>query len=366
MNVHGAATWVEVSTDALRANFAAVAGYAGVPVCAVVKANAYGYGLVECARVFSGEGARMLAVTRWEEARAIRAAGIDSPVLILTPLPHEVLADAIAMDLDLCLSGSDLEPLEAAARKAGRVARVHLKIDTGMGRLGVSARAAFAVAEAVHANEHLALEGIWTHFAAAGTDAGRVQAERFETVRKALGKHAARAIVHAANSAATIAHPGSRYDMVRVGTLLYGLDPPNVGVPFSRTDAFTWYARVVGVRELQPGDTVGYGGEWRARTGMRIATIPVGWADGFGVEPNARTESFVEAAKAAGRVAMVASHRRRSPRAVIIDGRRCPVVGRISMQQATVVVGAGVREGDVAIVPARRLLVNPQIDRVYR
>lgn len=367
--VPGATTWVEVSLSALRANFQTVSHAAGVPVCAVVKANAYGHGLVPTARTFVEAGARMLAVTRWEEARELRAAGIQAPVLLLTPVPRELLRDAISYDLALCLASSaDIEPIAAAAAEAGRTARVHLKIDTGMGRLGIPATDAAAVAGRVSENAGLSLEGVWTHFAAAGTGAGRTQLARFDAVRRALGKHAARAIVHASNSAALIALPAARYDMVRVGTLLYGLDPPNVRPPFALLNPFTWYARIVSVRSLGPRDTVGYGSEWRAPRPTRVATIAVGYADGFGVEPAARTESLLEAAKSGARVAAVALGRRASPRAVYVAGVRAPVVGRISMQQATIDVGAvpGASVGDLVEIRARRILVASHVDRVYR
>jgi len=366
---HGATSWVEISLDALRANFDAVAKYAGVPICAVVKANAYGHGLVPVARTFAEAGARMLAVTRWEEARDVRRAGITAPLLLLTPIPAEVAAEAIGSDVTLCVaSPADIEALEAGAREAGRTAHVHLKIDTGMGRLGVADAEAVATAQRLSDSEHISLEGVWTHFAAAGTPAGRKQLDRFEKVRGALGKHAARAIVHAANSAATIALPAARYDMVRVGTLLYGLQPPNVRAPMPLQDPFTWYARVLSIRTVEAGGTVGYGSEWRATRPTRVATIAVGYADGFGLEPSARTESFTEAAKAGARLALVASKRRPSQRAVTIAGRRAPVVGRISMQQATIAIGgiSGIRVGDAVAVPARRLLVSPAIERVYR
>lgn len=365
----GASTWIEISLDALRDNFAAVAAHAGVPVCAVVKANAYGHGLVPAARAFVEAGARMLAVTRWEEARDLRAAGIEAPVLALTPIPETLLIDAVALDLAMTIgSPSDLAPLSEAAGATGKRAHVHLKVNTGMGRLGVSVADAPRVADHIAADPNLSLEGVWTHFAAAGTASASGQIEAFEGVRAALGKRAARAILHAANSAATVAHPETRYDMVRVGTLLYGLNPPHVHAPITLRDPFRWCARVVSVRTVAAGEGVGYGSEWRAQHDTRVATVPVGYADGFGLEPAARTESWAEAAKAGLRIASVVAGRRTSPRAVTIRGVRAPVVGRISMQQATVAVDdiPDIAPGDIATIEARRLLVGPHIERVYR
>ncbi len=364
----GASTWIEISLDAIRNNFAAVAAHAGVPVCAVVKANAYGHGLVAVARTLADAGARMLAVTRWEEARELRTAGISTPVLLLTPIPADLIRDAIALDLTLCVASSeDLGPISAAAEAGGKRAHVHMKVNTGMGRLGVSPNDAVVVAGRAAGDDHISLEGIWTHFAAAGTASASPQIAAFERVRTALGKRAARTILHAANSAATIAHPEARYDMVRVGTLLYGLDPPHVRAPMPLEDPFSWFARIVSLRTVATGEGVGYGSEWRAGRPTRVATIPVGYADGFGLEPAARTESWSEAARAGLRVAAIVAGRRSSPRAVTVRGGRAPVVGRISMQQATVDVGdvPGVAVGDVVRIEARRLLVGSHIERVY-
>lgn len=363
-----ATTWVEVSTTALKENFAAVAAFAGVPVCAVVKANAYGHGLVPVAKLFAECGARMLAVTRWEEARALRSFGVTAPLLVLAPLLSGVLREAIALDVAVCLASPVyVEPLSSAARAAGRTARVHVKVDTGMGRLGLTPAEAPVVVRQIADDDGLALEGVWTHFAAAGTQAGPAQLSRFEAVRSGLGKHAARAIVHAANSAAVLTMPASRYDMVRIGTLLYGMEPPTAAAPFALRTPFAWYARILSIRTVAAGETVGYGREWRAKRPTRVATIAVGYADGFGLEPAARTESWSEAARAGARSAAVAAGLRRSARAVRIKGVRAPVVGRISMQQATVAVGhiPGVSVGDVVEVPSRRLLVGEHIQRIY-
>jgi alanine racemase len=361
-------TWVEVSHGALQANFDAVRAHAKTAVCAVVKANAYGCGLVECAFTFHRAGARMLAVTRVEEARALRDAGVAADILILAPPPRELLAEAIGMNCALALAdGGDVEPYTQAAHAAGRAARVHMKVDTGMGRLGVRPEHAPGVAQRITASDDLSLDGVWTHFADAAGESGPRQLDRFLSVRAALGRYAPRALLHAANSAATIALPGARLDMVRVGTLLYGQDPAGARAPFGLTDAFAWHASVVALRELPAGATVGYGSEWRAKERTRVATLAVGYADGFGLEPAARSESIVQAARQGGRLAAVALKRRPSPRVVWFGKRSAPVVGRIAMQEVTVRVDGipDVHVGSVARVPARRLLVGSHIDRVY-
>lgn len=350
-------TWVEVSRAALAANLARVREHAKVPVCAVVKANAYGHGLTEAGRVLAGAGAAMLAVARAEEARALRDAGVTAPLLLLMPAPDVRAAVSLGCAVTVA------SPEEIAALPPG--ARAHLKVDTGMGRLGVRPREAIEAARAIAAA--CTLEGVWTHFAdAAGRD-GRAQLARFLTVRDAVRAAGLSPSFHAANSAATLALPESRLDLVRVGTLIFGQSPRGARPPFPLDETFAWYARVVAVREIPPGATVGYGGEWRAKRPTRVATLPVGWADGFGLEPHARTESLGEAARLGGRVAAVAIGRRPSPRMVWFGDRRAPVVGRIAMQAATVAVdGIDVGPGSAARIPARRLSVSPAIERVYR
>lgn len=364
----GRTSWVEVSRGALQANFDAVRKHAATAVCAVVKANAYGCGLVECATLFHRAGARMVAVTRVEEARQLRDAGVAADILILAPPPREALRTAVEMNCALALAdGSDVEPYVEAARSAHRPARIHLKIDTGMGRLGVRPEHAPEIASRVADSDVLALEGIWTHFADAAGQTGRMQLDRFLAVRAALGRFAPRAIMHAANSAGTITLPAARLDMVRVGTLLYGQDPAGTSAPFSMKDPFAWHATAVSVHELPAGATVGYGGEWRAKAPTRVATLAVGYSDGFGLEPATRSESMTEAARLGGRVAAVALGRRPSPRFVWFGDHKAPVVGRIAMQEVTVQVDGipGVQVGSVARLPARRLLVSPGIERVY-
>jgi alanine racemase len=363
-----ATTWVEISTGALARNYAAVAQFAGVAVCAVVKANAYGCGIVESARTFRDAGASWLAVTRLEEARALRDAGIDGNVLVLAPPPPDAIADAIGLDCAIALGAAgDVDAYASAARKAGKPGRVHVKVDTGMGRLGVAPSQAPGVAQRVAADPDLILEGIWTHFADAASLSGKRQLASFEAVRDALGKQGARTLVHAANSAALVTLPGARFDLVRVGTLLYGQQPAGATAPFALEDPFAWYAKVVNVRDLPAGATVGYGSEWRTKRTARVATIPVGWADGFGVEPHARTPSAAEAARTAARATLDAARLRPSQRFVSFGGKRLTVAGRIGMQATTVAVPDGVEisPGDAVRVPARRLLVGAGIERVY-
>jgi alanine racemase len=348
-------TWVEIDVPALKHNFSLVSEHAGVPVCAVVKANGYGHGLVIAARAFAREAA-MLAVTRIEEARALRDAGVDERIFILAPVSDP--QEAGKLDCEISIGSPD----QVASVPSG--ARAHLIVDTGMGRLGVRPEEVAEAARTIAARATLA--SVWTHFADAAGPSGRSQLQRFNEVASALRTVGITVPVHASNSAGTLALPGARFDMVRVGTLLYGQNPPGVHAPWTSRDPFAWYARVVAVRTIPSGSSIGYGSEWRAKRPTRVATLPVGYNDGFLLEPAARTESVRESARAAVRIAARATGVRQSPRAVYFGDRRAPVVGRIGMQLVTVNVDGipDVREGSVARVPGRRLLVDPAIERV--
>jgi len=348
-------TWVEVDVSALKHNFGLVSQHVGVSVCAVVKANGYGHGLVIAARAFARDAA-MLGVTRIEEAATLRDAGVDARILILAPVSDP--GEAVKRDCEISVGSAD----QIASVPSG--ARAHLIVDTGMGRLGVPETEIVEAARAVGARATLA--SVWTHFSDAAGRSGPGQLARFETVVRELRAAGIPAPVHASNSAAALALPRARFDMVRVGTLLYGQNPPGGRAPWTPRDPFAWYARVIAVRSIPPGATVGYGSEWRAKRETRVATLPVGYVDGFLLEPAARTESVKESARAAARVAARATGVRVSPRAVYVGDRRAPVVGRIGMQLVTVDVSGipGVEEGSIARVPARRLLVDPSIERI--
>ena len=348
-------TWVEVDVSALKHNFGLVSEHAGVPVCAVVKANGYGHDLVIAARAFAREAA-MLGVARIEEARALRAAGIDARIFIMAPVPD--VQEAVSLDCEISVGSAE----QIAALPSG--ARAHLIADTGMGRLGLQVTEVPDAAHTIAARATLA--SVWTHFAEAAEALGKEQLMRFEGLVHAMRTVGITAPVHASNSAGLIALPGARFDMVRVGTLLYGQNPPGATPPWTPRDPFSWYARVIAVRTIPAGATVGYGAEWQAKNQSRVATLPVGYVDGFMLEPAARSESAKQSARMVARVVARAAGLKESPRAVFFGERRAPVIGRIGMQLVTVdITGmSDLEEGSIARVPGRRLLVDPSIERI--
>jgi len=378
--------WVEINLSALRANFRAVQNLVGedVKIIAVVKANAYGHGAIEAGRVFSECGAAMLAVTRLDEALELREAGISSPILLLAPALPDELDELLARDLTACVScEDDARHLHGAAQKQNKTARAHLKINTGMGRLGVEPQDAAAIAARIVALPNLKLEAAWTHFAFAAEpdpQATHAQFAKFQPLVHSVGRAAnlAPQNFHCANSAALLRFRGMRLSCVRPGTILYGQFPSKLAAEAAAQnglvlrDGFCVKARIVALRDVKVGQSVGYGGEWRAVRPSRIATITIGFADGLSQEPNTRApgrdavqSALQQTIKRAGQwTGMKAAD---AIRTVAIRGARAPIIGRIAMQSCSIDVtdinGASV--GDEVTVSMRRTSTGAHLPRVY-
>lgn len=288
----GRPTCAEIDLDALASNYRAVRETVGqnVAVMGVVKADAYGHGAVACARRLAAEGAEWFGVATPEEAAALRAANVEGDILSFGGFwegqERRCLSERITPVLyRLDMAGA----LDRAAREAGTTANIHVKIDTGMGRLGVRYDEAAEFAERLRGMSGLRVEGLMTHFAAADeperdcfTDE---QLTRFRAGVEAFrerGFHPA--FEHAANSAGALAHPQSRGNMVRPGGVLYGLWrdvlPPGSIVPYLRP-VMSIRTRVILLKTLRAGETLGYGCTFTAERDTRVATLPIGYHDGY-------------------------------------------------------------------------------------
>ncbi len=310
--------WLEVDLDAVAENVAALRRWVGsaVQVAAVVKAQAYGVGAIEVARTALGAGASWLAVARVHEGQELRAAGIRAPILVLTRTDPAEAEAAVAADLVVTVDTRRLgQALGAAARQAGRRARVHVKVDTGLHRFGVLPTEVLPLVRDLAAIEWLELQGLYTHFANADEEDQRFTREQLGRFEEATAGLAAEGfkfpIRHAANSAATLGFRDAHCDLVRVGLALYGVSPSGV-IPsgLSLRPAVSLKARVGRTVELQPGEGVGYGQTWHASVASRIGLVTAGYADGI-----PRAVSNVGAA--------------------ILAGRVVPLVGRVSMDLTT-------------------------------
>jgi alanine racemase len=337
-------TWAEVSLATLRQNFRTVQKHVGasVTVCAVVKADAYGHGAVECSRALESEGAKWLGVTSLDEAIPLREAGIHANILLMTGFWRGEEAEIIRLHLTPTVwEPWHIETLETAAAALG-VARhpVHLKVDTGMGRLGVGVEQLPGVLEALKAAQHLALEGLSTHLASSEImDAPSVaeQERNFDSARRMVRDAGMEpTFVHMANTAAVISRRETWNTMVRPGVALYGYY-----LPFQRAGRevsgrtmrmlvkpiLTWKTRILSLRDFGANQPLGYGATYVTKAPAHVAVLPVGYADGYNRQLSNR-----------GRV--------------IVREHYAPIVGRISMDLTLVDVTGipGVAVGDEVIL----------------
>jgi alanine racemase len=282
--------WAEVDLGAVSANVAALRRQVGVEVCAVVKADGYGHGAVPVARAALAGGASMLAVALVAEGAELRAADLAAPILVLSQAsPGEVDA-LVALDLDAtAYTAAGVEALAGAADRAGRDADrpvpVHLKVDTGMRRVGAPPEEAVELALAIEQAPGLHLASVFTHFAVADEPDDPYTSEQVERYRAVLDALATAGVDvplrHAANTAGAIAHPDARFDLVRIGIGLYGLDPsPQTSGMVELRPVMSLRARVSHVKRIAPGDRVSYGLRYTADRATTIATVPLGYADG--------------------------------------------------------------------------------------
>jgi alanine racemase len=335
-------TWLEVDKDALTHNLRQVRRrlLPTTRLMAVVKANAYGHGAVEVAKIVLAAGADQLAVATLGEALELRQAGVVAPTLVLGYTPVHLYGDALRQEVTLTLFDADeAGALDAEAARQGSLGRLHVKVNTGMNRLGVAPGAAPALLAALARLPHLQVEGIFSHFATSDGDLTFAEAQfaPFAALLQTLTAQGLRPpLAHMANSAAILRLPHTQLEMVRCGIALYGLDPDvdEAPLPDDFLPVLCWKAQVAQVRNLQPGDSVSYGREFVATQPMTTATLPVGYADGFPRRP------------------LHWGH-------VLIHGQPAPLLGRVCMDQCVVDVSAigartPVQVGDEAVLIGRQ------------
>lgn len=314
-------TYLEVDLDRLAANYEVIAAHvAPARVMPILKANAYGHGLVEVARRLERAGAPYLGVAYLEEGIRLRQHGVRTPVLVLGGIVGSQVPRFLEHELTLTASSVDkLRAVDDCAAAQGKTATVHLKIDTGMERIGVHWYSAETLLEESLRCRHLRVEGIFTHLANADTPAlahARLQLERFAEVLRFYERRSLPVpLRHAANSGAILQLPESHLDLVRPGILLYGAGPsPEVPATLPVGQALRWLTRVVFFKVVRPDHPVSYGSLWAPREQTRVVTLPVGYGDGYARAMSGQAQ-------------------------VILHGKRYPVVGRICMDQVMVSIG---------------------------
>jgi len=316
-DIMGRPTWAEIDLDALAHNYRVIRTHVGeeVKILAAVKANAYGHGAVECARRLAREGVNWFGVALPEEGIELRRAGLTRPVLCLGGFWKGQESACLQEQLTpVVYRLGMIESLDRAAQEAGLTAEVHVKIDTGMGRLGIRADDVSEFCEGLRRFRHVRVDGLMTHLAAADDETKESftagQLSKFDHAVKVFRDHGfAPRLIHAANSAATFARPRNGENLVRPGGALYGFTrdvlPANIERP-PLLPVMSVHSRIMLLKEVPPGQKLGYGTTFETRRDSLIATLPIGYDDGF-----------TRALSNRGRV--------------IVRGQAAPVVGRVSM-----------------------------------
>lgn len=272
-------TWVELNIDNLKHNITEVRKkIGGRPIMAVVKCNAYGHGIVEIAQSMALEGIEHFAVVKMDEGELLRHNQVRGMILNLGPFSARDARTAITHNISQSVFSDAVDILNEEARKLDRVAKVHIKIDTGLGRVGVPYKIADAFVEKVAALSHIEVEGVLTAMTE-DADFNPIQIKRLNAVYdNAKAKGINLGIRHAASSAEVDHDPGSHLDMVRPGSALVGLEPmPNMDIK----PVLGVKTRVIYVKDMEPGESIGYHQAFKIEKPMRIATLPLGYSDGF-------------------------------------------------------------------------------------
>ncbi len=308
-------SWVEVDLEAIRNNVRWIKENSSVQVMAVVKADAYGHGAIPVSHAAIQAGASWLGVARIEEALELRKGGISTPIVLFGYLPPHKLVPALQLDLSLTVWREDqINALENAAKERNCSARLHLKIDSGMGRIGAQPEEVTALARKIHHSRHLVFEGVFTHFACADKRDHQTTDRQMDIFCRCLEELSPYlrpdTVIHSSNSAAVLSRKDSLFNLVRLGIAMYGLQPSEEWMlPSAFRPALSWKTVLSHIKTLPPGRGISYGHRYITQKTERIGTIPVGYADGY---------------------------RRWNGNIVLVKGSIAPIVGRVCMDQCMV------------------------------
>ena len=333
---HHRATRAEIDLRAFRHNLQNLRNYLApqTQIMAVVKADAYGHGAVPCARIAVASGADYLGAGVIEEGIELRKSGINTPILILGSIFANEVEDLVYYDLATILCNLPLaQALSKEGRKQNKIVSVHIKLDTGMNRLGVSPKYSTTLLDQIHNLPNLKIEGISTHFSSADNEDLSITQVQIEKFRTTLAKLKNVPIVHCANTSALLRIPESHFNMVRPGLILYGsLPSPSLNKVLSQKGnhfqpVMQWKSQIILIKPIAKGQPISYSGSFITRQNSLVATLPIGYADGL--------------------------HRSLSNKIdVLIRGKRAPQIGNICMDMTLIDVTKvqGVEEGDEVVL----------------
>lgn len=367
--------WIEVDLDAVRHNYRQILSElsAGCTLMAVVKADAYGLGAVEVAKMLQEEGCDAFAVTTLSEAFLLREGGISGTILALGPSSPDLWKQAIEEGIELTVSQLSWIPvLDEIASQTRMQAKIHLKLETGMGRTGFTPEQLTELAEVLHTASNIEIVGAYSHFARGAQrdhNYTRTQNEKYlESVDQLAVLGITIPTKHICNSAAFLDFPEYHYDMVRIGTLLGGHFPsPAFDGKLELRDPWLAKARIIHIQKVMKGTYVGYQSIYKSRVDTTLAVVAAGYADGFGVEPKLVPQGLVDLGKIIIKNAAALFGIQLGREKFLLKGKTVSVAGKIGMQLTVLDVGTvGCQLGDEIILPIRRALANPRIPRYYK
>ena len=372
--------WIEIDRSALKANLASAIELAGAArLMAVVKADAYGHGAPEVSRLALAAGASCLGVLNVSEARVLREAGIHGTIVLLSPPLPEEAEGAVRAGVEATVDSLGLaKALDRAAARLGRTVRVHADLDYGLGRWGIAPRSLPDFLKGLAGLRRVRLAGLSAHidyvpgknavdaeeklrdfhkrslraretFFPRAAPGSRPEAEGAAGALEGRSAAAPGPLCHAANTSVLLEFPHWRMDMVRLGNLLYGINPTRKDI--SLQDPWRMYARIIALRRVNKGRSIGYAGETVAHKSMVVATLPVGYSDGLTMEPAERLIGLGSGFQYWG----------------MLRGRKTPLVGRCAISHVLVDVSRvpDVRVGDAVALPVRRTAASARIPRIY-
>ncbi|MEW6624624.1 MAG: alanine racemase [Bacillota bacterium] len=367
-----ASAWIEIEAEAILHNLGVIKKHLkqDTKVLAVVKANAYGHGALEVARLLSEAGIYGFGVTNLTEGIALRKSGIHNPLLLFAPLLPEQIPEAVSNELTITVSSiSQLKSLQEQAESMNATAKVHVKLETGMGRTGLWPHELEDFINELKKSPNIQVEGIYSHLSKAGTDKGFCE-KQFSHFLEGIINFESQGInipiKHIVNSAGLINYPHMHLDMVRSGTLIFGQIPAGINQNLDVKDPWKAKAKIIALRKVPANWPVGYGADFVTKRESLIGALPIGFADGLNVSAKISPKGIVDLIKIL--VKEVLAYFGRGPQAlgVTLDGKFYPFIGRIGMQLSMVdFTGAHVKEGSIVEFPLRRINAPMHLPRIY-
>ncbi len=367
--------WIEIDVDAIKNNLLAARSRLDdkTRLIAVLKANAYGHGAVETARILFQNGVDFFAVSFLSEALQLRRAGIRSSIMVFSPiLREEELKEAINHHITITISSVyDWQVLEPITYGFNAEIRVHLKLDTGLGRFGLSEEEALGLAPEIKKNPQVHLEGIYTHMADAASNPSYTEsqfASFMQTISRLRDLGIAIPVKHCANSAVFLKYPHMHLDGVRLGTILSGQYPAGkFESDLDLKDPYIFKSRIISLRTLTKGSYLGYYRSYRLKQDAQVAVIPVGFNDGLALEVANKPAGFVDMLKSMAKIMLIYFNVPRFSLQIKLNGQSYPVRAKVFMQMALleIPISQDIHIGDELEVPVRKTLASRSIPRVY-